>query len=190
MLRSLAQRLAWVARCGENWKVNMRGAGYVPNPVGMAWSLDGSRVGAPGVRHASGAVGKKRGEDGESADRVHPTDLLPMGGLRPVATPQAHYLRVDFMDLKKRKMFRDHEMKRKVLNSIVHNRSLPLLVRAEATKRLAAMPHNSCFSRVKMTCIMSGRKRAVYKNLGVSRIVLREYVNKGLLPGIRSRKSV
>ena len=118
---------------------------------------------------------------------VEPINVQDM--LRVPDTTHAFFLRKNKHDYFKRRVFRNHELTRYMLNSIVHNRNLPLNVRLAATRRLAKLPLNSCYSRINMVCIMSGRKRAVHKNLRVARGVIRDYVNKGLLPGIRTVKS-
>jgi small subunit ribosomal protein S14 len=56
--------------------------------------------------------------------------------------------------------------------------------RFEARLRLAAMPRNSAAIRIRNRCEVSGRPRAVYRKMKMSRIALRELGNKGLIPGL------
>jgi len=56
--------------------------------------------------------------------------------------------------------------------------------RFEARLKLAALPRNSAPTRVRSRCEISGRPRGVYKKLKMSRIALRDYGSKGLIPGL------
>lgn len=54
-----------------------------------------------------------------------------------------------------------------------------------AQTKLQKLPKNSAPGRVRNRCQITGRSRAVYRRFGISRITLREYAHKGLLPGVR-----
>lgn len=56
--------------------------------------------------------------------------------------------------------------------------------RFEARLKLAALPRNGSKTRIRNRCEVSGRSRAVYRKLKMSRIALRELGNKGLVPGL------
>ena len=56
--------------------------------------------------------------------------------------------------------------------------------RFEARLRLAEIPRNGNPTRVRNRCEMTGRPRAYYRKLGMSRIALRELGSKGLIPGL------
>ena len=56
--------------------------------------------------------------------------------------------------------------------------------RFEARLRLAELPRNGNPTRIRNRCEMTGRPRAYYRKLGVSRIALRELGSKGLIPGL------
>ena len=56
--------------------------------------------------------------------------------------------------------------------------------RFAARLKLAELPRNSSPNRVKNRCQVSGRPRAYYRKLKMSRIALRELGNKGLIPGL------
>lgn len=56
--------------------------------------------------------------------------------------------------------------------------------RFEARLKLAALPRNGSKTRVRNRCEVSGRPRAVYRKLKMSRIAMRELGNKGLVPGL------
>ena len=56
--------------------------------------------------------------------------------------------------------------------------------RFSAALKLAQLPRNSSRTRVRNRCEMSGRPRAYYRKLKLSRIALRELGSKGLIPGL------
>ncbi len=56
--------------------------------------------------------------------------------------------------------------------------------RFAATLKLAEMPRNSNPTRIRNRCEVTGRPRAVYRKLKMSRIALRELGSKGLVPGL------
>ena len=74
--------------------------------------------------------------------------------------------------------------RRKRLNEIIKNQSLPIEDRFAATLRLAELPRNSAANRIKNRCEITGRPRAYYRKMRMSRIALRELGNKGLIPGL------
>ena len=64
------------------------------------------------------------------------------------------------------------------------DQSKPLEERFRAQLKLAAMPRNSAKIRIRNRCEITGRPRAVYRKLGMSRIALRELGNSGVIPGL------
>ncbi|KAB2849597.1 MAG: 30S ribosomal protein S14, partial [Sphingopyxis terrae] len=54
----------------------------------------------------------------------------------------------------------------------------------EARLKLAELPRNSAINRVRNRCEVSGRPRAFYRKLKLSRIALRELGSRGLIPGL------
>ena len=55
----------------------------------------------------------------------------------------------------------------------------------EAQKKFSKLPRNSCPTRLKRRCRITGRSRAYYRKFGISRIALRDLALKGQLPGVR-----
>ena len=53
-----------------------------------------------------------------------------------------------------------------------------------ARLKMAEIPRNANPTRVRNRCQLTGRSRAVYRKFGLSRIMLRELGNKGLIPGL------
>jgi small subunit ribosomal protein S14 len=74
--------------------------------------------------------------------------------------------------------------KRKALKAIVMDQSKPLEERFRAQLKLSAMPRNGSKVRIRNRCEVTGRPRAVYRKLGMSRIALRQLGNSGVIPGL------
>jgi small subunit ribosomal protein S14 len=74
--------------------------------------------------------------------------------------------------------------KRARLKAIAKDKTKPLEERFAATLKLAEMPRNTSKTRIRNRCEVSGRPRAFYRKLKMSRIALRELGNKGLIPGL------
>jgi small subunit ribosomal protein S14 len=74
--------------------------------------------------------------------------------------------------------------KRAKLKAIIKDQSIPIDQRFAATLKLAEMPRNSAKVRVRNRCEVSGRPRAYYRKLKMSRIALRQLGNLGLIPGL------
>jgi small subunit ribosomal protein S14 len=85
---------------------------------------------------------------------------------------------------RRRKMAGQYGAKRAALKAIVMDRSKPIEERFKATLKLAEMPRNSAKVRVRNRCEVSGRPRAYYRKLKMSRIALRELGSLGRVPGI------
>jgi small subunit ribosomal protein S14 len=49
---------------------------------------------------------------------------------------------------------------------------------------MAEIPRNGNPTRIRNRCQITGRPRANYRKFGLSRIMLRELGNKGLIPGL------
>jgi small subunit ribosomal protein S14 len=77
-----------------------------------------------------------------------------------------------------------HAAKRARLKAIIMDKDISLEERFAATLKLAQMPRNGAASRIKNRCEVTGRPRAYYRKLKMSRIAMRELGNKGLVPGL------
>jgi small subunit ribosomal protein S14 len=53
-----------------------------------------------------------------------------------------------------------------------------------ARLKMAELPRNGNPTRVRNRCELTGRSRAYYRKFRLSRIMLRELANKGLIPGV------
>jgi small subunit ribosomal protein S14 len=70
------------------------------------------------------------------------------------------------------------------LLAVANNDTLTMEERFEARLKLAVVPRNSASNRVRNRCEVTGRPRAYYRKMKMSRIALRELGNKGLIPGL------
>jgi small subunit ribosomal protein S14 len=85
---------------------------------------------------------------------------------------------------KRRKMAKGADAKRKRLKAVIMNKQTPMEERFTAALKLAEMPRNSAKTRIRNRCEVTGRPRAYYRKLKMSRIALRELSNLGLVPGM------
>ncbi|MEM9224118.1 MAG: 30S ribosomal protein S14 [Pseudomonadota bacterium] len=74
--------------------------------------------------------------------------------------------------------------KREELRSITKDKELPMEDRFAAQLKLAELPRNSAPNRVKNRCEVTGRPKAYYRKLKMSRIALREMGSDGKIPGL------
>ncbi len=56
--------------------------------------------------------------------------------------------------------------------------------RLVARLKMAELPRNANPTRVRNRCELTGRSRAYYRKFKLSRVMLRELGNKGLIPGL------
>ncbi len=83
-----------------------------------------------------------------------------------------------------KKLAKQYAAKRASLKAIANDESLPLEDRFEARLKLAELPRNSAPSRVRNRCEVTGRPRAYYRKLKMSRITLRDLGSHGQIPGL------
>ncbi|MGG7517981.1 30S ribosomal protein S14 [Allorhizobium undicola] len=85
---------------------------------------------------------------------------------------------------RRRKTVAQQAEKRASLKAIIMNQSLPIEERFQATLKLAELPRDGSKTRIRNRCEVTGRPRAFYRKLKMSRIALRELGNLGKVPGI------
>ncbi|PZN55208.1 MAG: 30S ribosomal protein S14 [Proteobacteria bacterium] len=85
---------------------------------------------------------------------------------------------------RRRKLVAQYAAKRAALKAIVMDQSKPMEERFRAQLKLSALPRNSAKTRIRNRCEVTGRPRAFYRKLGLSRVALRELGNKGQIPGL------
>ncbi|MDB5641209.1 MAG: ribosomal protein [Hyphomicrobiales bacterium] len=82
------------------------------------------------------------------------------------------------------KMVKQFAGRRDRLKAIANDESLSMDERFTARLKLAELPRNSSAGRVRNRCEVTGRPRAVYRKMKMSRIAVRELGSKGLIPGL------
>ena len=87
-------------------------------------------------------------------------------------------------NLKRIKMAKKFQNKRKKLKAIINNRKLPLNERFAAQLKLSKLPKNSARIRIRNRCEITGRPHGVYRKLKISRIALRQMASSGKIPGM------
>ena len=87
-------------------------------------------------------------------------------------------------NLKRIKLSKKFDKKRKKLKAIVRNKTLPLNERFLAQLKLSKLPKNSSKIRIRNRCAITGRPHGVYRKFKISRIALREMASSGKIPGM------
>jgi len=85
---------------------------------------------------------------------------------------------------RRRKLAKRYFGRRSRLKAIAQDKKLPMEERFAAVLKLAELPRNSAPARIRNRCEVTGRPRAFYRKLKMSRIALRELGSKGLIPGL------
>lgn len=85
---------------------------------------------------------------------------------------------------KRRRLAKKFSGRRERLKEVASDRSLPAEERFAARLKLAQLPRNSSPTRIRNRCEVSGRPRAYYRKLQMSRIALRDMASQGLIPGM------
>ena len=70
------------------------------------------------------------------------------------------------------------------LKRTANDETVSMEERFQARLKLAELPRNSARVRIRNRCEITGRPRAYYRKLKVSRIALRELGSAGLIPGL------
>lgn len=81
-------------------------------------------------------------------------------------------------------LVKKYAAKREALKAVANDENRPLEERFEARLKLAELPRNSAPNRIRNRCELTGRPRAYYRKLKMSRVTLRELANLGQIPGM------
>ena len=81
-------------------------------------------------------------------------------------------------------MVKQYANKRAKLKAIVQSKDVTMEERFTAQLKLAELPRNSAKNRIRNRCEITGRPRAYYRKIKMSRLALREMANLGLIPGM------
>ena len=85
---------------------------------------------------------------------------------------------------RRKKLVQKHAAKYAKLRAIADDESLDETERLMARLKMAEVPRNGNPTRIRNRCELTGRSRAYYRKFRLSRIMLRELANKGLIPGV------
>jgi len=85
---------------------------------------------------------------------------------------------------KREALVAQYATKRVELKAIARDESRPMEERFKAQLKLAKLPRNSSATRLNNRCQLTGRPRAYYRKLKMSRIMLRELASNGQIPGM------
>jgi small subunit ribosomal protein S14 len=85
---------------------------------------------------------------------------------------------------RRKKLVEKQAAKYAKLKEIANDESRDETERLIARLKMAELPRNGNPTRVRNRCELTGRSRAYYRKFRLSRIMLRELANKGLIPGV------
>lgn len=85
---------------------------------------------------------------------------------------------------KRQKLVDKYAAKRAALKEIASDESNSMEERFRARLKLAQLPRNSSPTRLHNRCKVSGRPKAYYRKLQMSRIALRDLASRGEIPGM------
>jgi small subunit ribosomal protein S14 len=85
---------------------------------------------------------------------------------------------------KRQKLVDQYATKRAALKEIAKDETKPMEERFKARLKLAKLPRNSSPSRLHNRCQITGRPKAYYRKLKMSRIALRDLASNGQIPGM------
>ena len=85
---------------------------------------------------------------------------------------------------KREKLVAQYASRRAAIKEKLANKELSLGDRVQLNMKLAKLPRNSSPTRLNNRCLVSGRPKAYYRKLKMSRIALRDLASKGEIPGM------
>ncbi|MCH8890976.1 MAG: 30S ribosomal protein S14 [Myxococcales bacterium] len=88
-------------------------------------------------------------------------------------------------DQRRIKLIAKYAEKRAELRKRLNDPNVAMEEKFEIQQAFAKLPRNSCPTRLKRRCAVSGRARGFYRKFGISRIAFREMALRGQLPGVR-----
>jgi small subunit ribosomal protein S14 len=85
---------------------------------------------------------------------------------------------------RRKKLVKKYSGRYSRLKAIANDESKDDTERLIARLKLAEIPRNGNPTRIRNRCEITGRPRAYYRKFRLSRVMLRELANKGLIPGV------
>ena len=87
-------------------------------------------------------------------------------------------------EIRRQKLVNKYADRRQQLKEFANNKELSVEERFKARLKLAKLPRNSSATRLHSRCLVTGRPKAFYRKLKMSRIALRDLASKGEIPGM------
>jgi small subunit ribosomal protein S14 len=88
-------------------------------------------------------------------------------------------------DLRRKQLILKHAARRSELREKLKDPQVSIEDKIAIQVAFAKLPRNSCPTRKKNRCAVTGRARGYHRKFGVSRIAVREFGLAGQLPGLR-----
>ena len=85
---------------------------------------------------------------------------------------------------KRQKLVAQYATRRAALKSVATDQNASMEDRFKANMKLAELPRNSSATRLHNRCELTGRPKAYYRKLKLSRIMLRDLSSFGQIPGM------
>ena len=85
---------------------------------------------------------------------------------------------------RRKKLVQQYASKYAKLKAVANDKSKDDTERIIARLKMAELPRNGNPTRIRNRCELTGRSRGYYRKFRLSRIMLREMGNKGLIPGL------
>lgn len=85
---------------------------------------------------------------------------------------------------RRKRMVRKYAGRLARLKAVANDESKDDTERFMARLQMAEVPRNGNPTRVRNRCELTGRSRGYYRKFRLSRLMLRELANKGLIPGV------
>lgn len=85
---------------------------------------------------------------------------------------------------RRKKLVKQYSGKYAKLRAVADDKSADDTDRLMARLKMAELPRNANPTRVRNRCMVTGRSRSVYRKFQLSRIMIRELGNMGMIPGL------
>ena len=85
---------------------------------------------------------------------------------------------------KRQRLVKKYAAKRAALKEEMKKEGLSLGDRVQIAMKLSQLPRDSSATRLHNRCAITGRPKAYYRKLNMSRIALRDLASKGHIPGM------
>ena len=85
---------------------------------------------------------------------------------------------------RRKKLVKQYSGKFAALRAVADDKSADDTERLMARLKMAELPRNANPTRVRNRCMVTGRSRSVYRKFQLSRIMIRELGNMGMIPGL------